>query len=545
MKLEIALDPVEDRIALIKLAEYCERKEIFFSVTKLVVKNIETKLSMITIGVEDDGIYIQRNLPKFPVYRQLITEDSRDFDKTAVLVFLGKFYGVPVKATNFGLDTEFFFEDNITPFYVKEDSEVELEKTLNSLYKRNLVSDDPMFKLVLKAYPNQNVVKMADYDIWTSDKRTNTERTSRKMEELIKQGYFYPQNSKVSRQVFEAYEFVQLGTDCVCDFHFNDARCTCAYSKTLDYDDFFNVPIKGKKIGNTQLGKEFFDNCVDYIGFGEVPSVSIELDFYTDRRTKVAAISGYINTFCGDGHLCDEVKCGRVTACTYLSCKILDDITVENDYITFKCGNFDSISKVINFVRNNTQRVTIVPVRDIEDGINVRLSYYDNTSVLVDDYDGMFVGIWDLDPTTEVEEIELNYTEEYLEQLASSMDNYQHFGKDYAYTGFYQISNNNEMILGGLLRYIPYTEPIEIDISILTFRTEGNKCKIYLKESMLLLLTVEAKGRSKNDMGFFIADVVDRFAVGEFFDDWGLNLLSQMDDKEAYKLDILSEMETI
>ncbi len=317
------LDLVEDGDAFLELSSFASKNKYSFSIDPLLINMIETGLSIIKIGDTDQRIK-KKQLPKYPLYLPLvINSDDKFEDQEALLAFLKIFYQIKVIAQVDRKDNkytnEYYFEDGVTRFVLREDIIQDYMKLFEILLKSKLISTNPLMDAILKTYPNNNISRVGNYNIWYADNRTDAKLTLSKLQVLINQGYFCVSNiawkydiKKISvEQAYTAYGFKQLGHDCTCiDKHYISPECTLEYSKTLNYspENFYYIPIHGPLIMQSYLSEEFFTDCVTNIDNMLVPSVKIKLNFEPSRETQITAVIAYTQTMCNIPSLCNYLS---------------------------------------------------------------------------------------------------------------------------------------------------------------------------------------------------------------------------------------------
>jgi len=562
MGVNIILDLNEDKTAFVEIEEFCRKNNYSLTVEPIVISMIETGLSIIHIGEIDSNIDL-KSIPKYISYTVLVITIEDRIDQSALLAFLKIFYQIPITYKWEGSKAIYYFANSNTPFMLRQDIYDKYSKIFVELLKCKLVSDNPIMDVVLKTYPNPNIKRLEKYHIWYIDDRSNADVTLKELNKLINQGYFCISNiawkqdikEQSVEQVYTAYGFKQLGTDCTCiGEHFISEECTYRYSQILKYNtkNFYIIPIHGPNIYGDYLDEEFFTTCLNSIDNDIVPTVPIKLNYLPDRRTYVAAVCAYAQTMCGVNRMCSfindldkktESMCSRKNTCTYVSCQSMQNIEIipfNNKGILFvKCGDIDSIIKIISLIEKNVNYIKIINVQTIDEGIDIRLNQWKNLrkqSIMLSDGGGIFVGLWHEEnkPTSylkkKLSKIKLNAQE--LETLASSMKNYIPHGKGYAYTGFYQITSNNEIILPGLLNAIPYMEPLQLTTENLIFKIVGLQCNIYLKKNNKLLIKIPTNGISNTEIASTMRNVVDKYVKGDFYTEWGKNYITLT--KEIY-----------
>lgn len=546
MNKDIIIDIEKDKSTFDNLVEYCGKNNYTFKLSKMSSLGKEIGLSKMTIT--DRNGYGFNSIPKYPLYKQLILNYPNYKDTSTLLEFLGLFYDVKVSYNIYEDKISFFFNNNITPYYITDNDLEKFEELFYDLLGFRFITNNPVIETVLSRFPDNNISKLKGYNIWYCHPLANIKFTLAKLKVLLDKGYFCPPRGKLkgsSKQVYMAYEYCQVGKKCNCE-NKRQFDCTCVYGETIKYTDknFYKIPIVGLKFERDNFNEDFFKLCLKYVDSGEVPEIVFKLDFQPDRRARVSVISSYIETMCGENAVCNfvkskedkELQCRQKEPCTYLSPKMLVDIKIEKDgkygLITLKCGNSNALEIILNSMKRNVDRITIFNVKNIRDGINVRSKYFYNKSLLLEDDEGFYVGVWDLDMNTEIKTSK-PVTLEKLEYYASLKDNYSEYGQNYEHVGLYEISHKGETILPGILSSIPYPEPLDIKIDNVVFRTVGNVCNLYLRPEMSLILSTESEGKSKRDIISLLRDTVRNYTNGDLFTDWGKSYISKYGHEEV------------
>jgi hypothetical protein len=454
-----------------------------------------------------------------------------------------------IKGSN--IELIYLFDDGDTPFYLETEKMDEYIKAFRELLGLKLVTTNPIIQSILKVYPEPAIKQYKDFDLWFSDFRFNASPILEKVEYLVKEGFFCVTNpNNITDEVITLYNFEKLSDiplqkeervipqsteeNLEDSLVFNKDRALLTEIRVLEGLNPLSVyygklteriPIRGPIIQGFRLDEDFFDSCVTQAQNGEVPSVNVKVNFICDRKTVAACILAMVD------NLCDPCSSGNCKKCTYFSCAMLNDISVYSEstdkdqpfdmnsidnysldedlgnvgWISLMAGNFPTLKKVLEDTQANVERITIVNVTNIEEGLLYRFAFYRKgvKSLLLNDTEGYFVAVWDyegiipeavqdIDGMEVLEDFEefipntndLNhiitgkaeifgnisygnedsprrgaplevYTNNLssydLEQASSRLENYSLYGKGYAHIGIYSIPN----VLPGLLDKIP------------------------------------------------------------------------------------------
>ncbi len=555
MTLTIILDLSEDRLAFSEIKKHCFNHKYSMIIEQLYINMIESGLSIIKIGSLDMDIDTNE-FPYYPQYLPLRLKSAINVQQSALLAFLKLFYNIPVTYDIEGDIATYYFIDKKTLFLLREDIYSDNMTKFYKLMNNILVSDNPMMESILKVYPNPNIERFEKYHIWYINYRSSIEDTQQKLNVLLNQEYFCIANIAqqrdisidVAKQIVTAYGYKQLGKDCTCiGEHFISDECTYKYSEILDYSDknFYTIPIHGPLINGEYLGEDFFITCLEAIDNNVVPIVPIRLSYIPDRRTLVAAVAAYAQILCNVSSICGFVDpdnttvkpCSRLTPCTYVSCSTLSEISVDilDDVgiLVAKCGDIETINRLLSLVDRMVDSISVIDVESVNEGIKVRFNEWNingKNSLLLKDGGGFFVGVWDFSTkenlfTEKNKKSKIDYTAEELENIASSMPNYE-MGQNYAYTGFYQLTNKDKILLPGLLKTIPFLEPLSLSSESLLFKNVGLKCKVYSRKNGQLLFSVPTNGKSNGGIMSQLHQIVQKCERGEYHTEWGKNYLS-------------------
>jgi len=514
----------EDKISLNQIIEYCNSNNYTYKIESLFVNNVETSLIKIEI---DTNIIKNKNFPNYPKYTNLeLISKKEDLSQLVLLEFLKIFYSINVLFTTTKIKNDnkysYFFNDGITPFIIKESILNDYKNLFENIIGKKLVTTNPLIDSVLKTYPNSNISRLENYNIWYSDIRANSESTLKIMNILIDQGYFCISNiiwqyniSKISiEQAFKVYKFKQLGYDCNCfDNHFILPTCTCKYLSHLDYssDNFYYIPIHGPLIMDQYLSEDFFQQCGLGIENQVVPLVTISLNFEPSIKTQFLAMIGFVETLC-----LNQSKC------TNISCSDIENININENNLTLKCSNIESLSNICDYIVKSNIQLTIKSFTSLQDSIDYRLSEWNlnsKNSLLIIQTNNFIIATWD----NKIKNKNKNYkklTIDEIENLASKMENYELY---YSYRGYYEIrDDNNKILLPGLLKHIPFEYKLNVSHDDIIFKIMGTQCFIYKKPSTLLKI-IPIFGKDKNAI---LNSIIQKFQNGDYFNSWGKNYYS-------------------
>jgi hypothetical protein len=373
MRLEIELDPQDDAVAVATLSRFCQRQGAQLMMEPIIV--LQEPTALVTLSIEFEGRFTE-SMPTYPQYKQLKLAPSLA-DQSALIAFLGTFYSIGVVIDKSG---RFFFNDEITPFYLRSDVAELYLSTFNLLRGQKLVTTDPLILPILKVYPNNAISRLKDHTIWYADPRADIKMVSKELLKLQSQHYFFPAASdRAARDVKEAYGFLPLGENCTClGEHYIEPGCTKVYADLLPKE--MVKPLSGPL--GLGFNVEFFNYCHDLILSGVIPEVGIDIGYSGDRTTRVAALSAYLHNL-EPSLPVDEEAMSR--------------IGIYQTQLRAKFGSISAVKAILNEVKTSQLRVTIVPVSSKEIGLLTRIKYIKYLSVLLQDNEGWYVGLWDYD----------------------------------------------------------------------------------------------------------------------------------------------------
>jgi hypothetical protein len=527
MSNSILLDINEDKIIFDQIVNFCNSNNVDIKVESIFINNTEISLVQITI---DEKIIKNKKFPVYPKYINLEIILNREVIYQQVLLqFLKIFYNVDVILKTKILKNNlyqynYYFIDNVTPFYLKESIKNEYLILFEKIIDKKLVTTNPLIESVLKTYSNSNISRLENYNIWYSDIRADSSTTLEIMNILIEQGYFCISDimwkfdiKRINiEQAYKIYEFKQLGKDCICkENHFISPNCTCKYLSTLDYssDNFYYLPIHGPLIMEKFLGEDFLQQCVLAIENESVPFVSIPLNFEASIETQFIAMIGFTQSLC-----LNDIQC------TNISCSDIENINIDNENnLILKCFNIKSILNVCNFIINNNLQLKIKTFTNVQDSINYRLKEWNlnsQNSLLIINENKYIVATW-LNNKTQINKKYKNLNIEEIEEF-DSINNFE-LNKKYSIYGYYEIyDKNNQIILPGLLKTMPYDNKLNISKNNIIFKIMGMQCFIYLKPSTLLTI-IPFTGNDKNKS---LQKIISKFENGDYFNSWGKNYYS-------------------
>jgi hypothetical protein len=373
MRLEIVLDPQDDAAAVATLSRFCQRQGAQLTMEPISV--LQEPTALVTLSIEFEGRFTQ-SMPPYPHYKQLKLAPSRD-TQSALIAFLETFYNIGVVMDKFG---RFFFIDEITPFYLRSDVAELYLPTFNLLRGQKLVTTDSLIVPIIKVYPNNAISKLRDHAIWYVDPRADITMISKELAKLQSQHYFFPETSdRAAQNVKEAYGFLPLGDNCTClGDHYIEPGCTKVYADLLPKE--MVKPLSGPLGRGFNAG--FFNYCHDLVLAGIIPDVGVDIGYSGDRTTRVAALSAYLHNL-NPALPVDEEAMSR--------------FGVYQTQLRAKFGSIEEVNLILNEVKATQSRVTIVPVSSKEIGLLTRIKYIKYLSVLLQDTEGWYVGLWDYD----------------------------------------------------------------------------------------------------------------------------------------------------
>lgn len=452
----IILDSNEDSVVLSQLITYCKANKLSYNIDDLFVGNYSTDL--ITVNV--NNFSHRKDVDKIPGYNMYIPftlEVSQlETDQSALLAFMFLFYDVEVIFT-VSVDKDkskllFYFKDGVTPFYLKASKIPQYTREFNELLNKKLVGTNPMLKDILQVKPDSSIRRYKGYSIWYCDTRYDISDVVTELDSLIQEGYFYfPWHDVIGRKVMSMYQ----------------------YKNHPIYTRLIRGPSLSSEENNMyRLDKDVFVTCVKAIQKNNVPTIMVKVDMACSRRILAGCVLSYINLYSASLENSSE---GSLQGSLHITCAMLNEITmypisssdsgdsVDASWLTITVNTFFTLRKVIASTLEQANRITIIEVKDIQQGVQCRfeLSQKGYLSLLLNDVNSYFVAVIDYNesrsyllPEEEKDifsQLDTNVNTSKIELAASSMKDYSSYGKNYAHMGVYTIPK----LLPGILDFIP------------------------------------------------------------------------------------------